>query len=79
VTANREFKPLLEGSGNCEAATTMAFDRMLSTLLKDEQLGRRLVPIIPDEARTFGLEALFGRYGIDASAARFTIQWMPAN
>ncbi len=64
------FQSLLEGSGEREAATTMAFDRLLSSLLKNEQIGKCVVPIIPDEARTFGLEALFGRYGIYASSGQ---------
>jgi pyruvate dehydrogenase E1 component len=64
------FQTLLDGSGDREAATTMAFGRILSTLLKNEQVGSRVVPIIPDEARTFGLEALFGRYGIYASTGQ---------
>ena len=47
------------GSGKQEVATTMAFVRLLKELLKDKELGPRFVPIIPDEARTFGLDALF--------------------
>ncbi|MFG0319084.1 MAG: pyruvate dehydrogenase (acetyl-transferring), homodimeric type [Planctomycetota bacterium JB042] len=45
-------------------STTMAFARLLAKLLKDKGIGKRVVPIIPDEARTFGMEALFGQYGI---------------
>jgi len=60
------FGSLLNGSGERTASTTMSFGRMLSALLKNEDLGRRIVPIIPDEARTFGLEPLFGRCGIYA-------------
>jgi len=48
-----------KGSGNQEVATTMAFVRMLKDLLKSEGIGQRLVPIIPDEARTFGMDAFF--------------------
>ena len=65
--------PLLETfdkrvlQGGVEMATTMAFGRILSDLLKDEQIGKRLVPIIPDEARTFGMEALFRQSGIYSS------------
>ena len=47
------------GSGKQEVATTMAFVRLLKELLKDPELGPRFVPIIPDEARTFGLDSLF--------------------
>lgn len=49
-----------------EASTTMSFGRMLGTMLKDEAIGERIVPIIPDEARTFGLEPLFRQCGIYA-------------
>lgn len=58
------FKLLLEGSGEREMSTTMAFVRILSTLLRDKQLKDRIVPIIPDEARTFGMEGLFRQIGI---------------
>src|SRR5918997_1705497 len=50
---------LRRGSGKQEVATTMAFVRLLKELLKDKELGPRFVPIIPDEARTFGLDSLF--------------------
>ncbi len=56
-----EFK---KGSDDKPAATTMAFVRMLSLLLKDKTLGPRIVPIIPDEARTFGMDSLFRQVGI---------------
>jgi pyruvate dehydrogenase E1 component len=58
------FAEFYAGSGEREVATTMALVRMLSKLLADKQLGKLIVPIIPDEARTFGLEALFRQYGI---------------
>jgi pyruvate dehydrogenase E1 component len=58
------FKPLLEGSGDREISTTMAFVRMLTALLKDKNIGKRIVPIVPDEARTFGMEGLFRQIGI---------------
>src|SRR5690606_3309884 len=54
-------------SGGSEMSTTMAFGRFLSGLLKDKQIGKRIVPIIPDEARTFGMETLFRQCGIYAS------------
>jgi len=57
---------MLKGSGKMEASTTMAFVRLISLLLKHKEIGRRIVPIIPDEARTFGLDALFREIGIYA-------------
>ena len=59
-----QFKEFLEGSGERAVSTTMGFARMLGRLLGIKGFGRHLVPIIPDEARTFGLEALFRQYGI---------------
>ncbi len=59
-----EFQEFLEGTGNREASTMMVFARMFSRLLKDKELGKLIVPIIPDEARTFGLEPLFRQCGI---------------
>ncbi|MCI0339237.1 MAG: pyruvate dehydrogenase (acetyl-transferring), homodimeric type [Acidobacteria bacterium] len=61
------FKEQLEGSQEREVSTTMAFVRILTQLLKDKNLGKRIVPIIPDEARTFGMESLFRTVGIYAS------------
>ena len=58
------FKMLLDGTGEREMSTTMAFVRILSILLRDKTLGPRCVPIIPDEARTFGMEGLFRQVGI---------------
>ena len=60
------FEGFLEGSGDDEAATTMALVQLLSKLLKDEQVGKLIVPIIPDESRTFGMESLFRQVGIYA-------------
>jgi pyruvate dehydrogenase E1 component len=60
------FKNFLQGSGGRPASTTMACVEMLKTLLADKELGKYVVPIIPDEARTFGMESLFKRYGIYA-------------
>ncbi len=54
-------------NGGTEMATTMAFGRIVSDLLKDKKIGKRVVPIIPDEARTFGMEALFRQCGIYSS------------
>jgi pyruvate dehydrogenase E1 component len=50
------LKAILDGSGDREISTTMAFVRILAQLVKDKELGQRIVPIIPDEARTFGME-----------------------
>jgi pyruvate dehydrogenase E1 component len=61
------FQTQLEGTGEREASTTMAFVRMLTTLAKDTQIGKHIVPIVPDEARTFGMEGMFRQFGIYAS------------
>jgi pyruvate dehydrogenase E1 component len=61
------FKESLEGSGGREVSSTMAFVRILTLLMKNPQIGKRVVPIIPDEARTFGMESLFRQFGIYAS------------
>ncbi len=53
------YESVLRGSGNQEVATTMAFVRLLKDLLKDPEMGKHFVPIIPDEARTFGMDSLF--------------------
>ena len=58
------FQDQLTGSGDRELSTTMAFVRMLSKLLDHDELGKFIVPIVPDEARTFGMEALFRKAGI---------------
>ncbi|HUU85302.1 MAG TPA: pyruvate dehydrogenase (acetyl-transferring), homodimeric type [Phycisphaerae bacterium] len=60
------FDEFLGGSKERDVATTMAFVRMLSRLMDHEELGRLIVPIVPDEARTFGMDALFRKYGIYA-------------
>jgi pyruvate dehydrogenase E1 component len=61
------FDALLKGTGEREISTTMAFVRVLSTLVRDKEIGKAIVPIIPDEARTFGMEGLFRQLGIYAS------------
>ena len=61
------FKTQLDGTGEREASTTMAFVRMLTALTRDKQIGDRIVPIVPDEARTFGMEGMFRQIGIYAS------------
>jgi pyruvate dehydrogenase E1 component len=58
------FSEFEEGTGEREVSTTMAYVRILAKLLKDEDVGKNIVPIIPDEARTFGMEALFRSFGI---------------
>ncbi len=60
------FSSQIEGSGEREISTTMAFVRILATLLRDKQLGPRIVPIVPDESRTFGMEGLFRQVSIYA-------------
>jgi pyruvate dehydrogenase E1 component len=67
VPALSAFEPLLKGSGEGrEISTTMAFVRALTALVRDKELGRRIVPIVPDEARTFGMEGMFRQLGIFA-------------
>ncbi|MCC7463843.1 MAG: pyruvate dehydrogenase (acetyl-transferring), homodimeric type [Gammaproteobacteria bacterium] len=58
------FKAILDGTGEREISTTMAFVRILNVLLRDKHIGRHVVPIVPDEARTFGMEGLFRQIGI---------------
>jgi pyruvate dehydrogenase E1 component len=60
------FAEFLKGSGLMEVSTTMAFVRLLGHLLRNKDIGQRVVPIIPDEARTFGMDALFREVGIYA-------------
>lgn len=60
------FKAVLDGSGDREISTTMAFVRILNVLLKDKNISSRVVPIVPDECRTFGMEGLFRQIGIYA-------------
>ena len=61
------FKQQLAGTGDRAVSTTMAFVRLLSTLTRDKDIGDRIVPIIPDEARTFGMEGMFRQLGIYSS------------
>ena len=70
-----DFDNQLKGSGKREISTTMAFVRVLSGLVKDKSIGERVVPIVPDEARTFGMEGMFRQLGIYSSAGqRYTPQ-----
>ncbi len=64
------FDNLLKGSGKRTMSTTMAFVRMLGALTRDKQIGPRIVPIVPDESRTFGMEGLFRQLGIYASSGQ---------
>ncbi len=64
------FAPVLEGTGEREISTTMAFVRILTILLKDKNIGKSIVPIVPDEARTFGMEGLFRQIGIYSSVGQ---------
>jgi pyruvate dehydrogenase E1 component len=64
------LKAILDGSGEREVSTTMSFVRILAQLLKDKELGSRIVPIIPDEARTFGMEGMFRQLGIYSSVGQ---------
>ncbi|MEX2659832.1 MAG: pyruvate dehydrogenase (acetyl-transferring), homodimeric type [Acidimicrobiales bacterium] len=64
---DKAFAEFRTGSGGQAASTTMAFARMLRNLVRDERIGERVVPIVPDEARTFGLDALFREIGIYAA------------
>ncbi|MBT3308049.1 MAG: pyruvate dehydrogenase (acetyl-transferring), homodimeric type [Gammaproteobacteria bacterium] len=64
------FEALLKGSGERELSTTMVFVRMLSTLARDKKIGKHVVPIVPDEARTFGMEGMFRQLGIYSSSGQ---------
>jgi pyruvate dehydrogenase E1 component len=64
------FRPLIEGSGDREIATTMAVVRILQLLTRDKQIGPHIVPIVPDESRTFGMEGMFRRLGIYSSVGQ---------
>ena len=64
VPALSAFETQTKGTGEREVSTTMAFVRLLSNLVKDKEIGQRIVPIVPDEARTFGMEGMFRQIGI---------------
>ncbi len=70
MPASSTFDEFLKGTGEREVSTTMVFVRVLSKLLKDKEIGTLIVPIVPDEARTFGMEALFRQVGIYAHAGQ---------
>ncbi|MCG6861292.1 MAG: pyruvate dehydrogenase (acetyl-transferring), homodimeric type [Chromatiaceae bacterium] len=64
------FGPLLEGSGDKEMSTTMALVRIMTLVIRDKELGKYVVPIVPDEARTFGMEGMFRQLGIYSSVGQ---------
>ena len=66
----KAFAALLESTGEREISTTMAFVRSLSTILRDKAVGPRVVPIVADESRTFGMEGMFRQLGIYSSAGQ---------
>jgi pyruvate dehydrogenase E1 component len=66
LPANAVFEEFFKGMAKGEASTTMVFSRLLAALLRDKNVGKRIVPIVPDEARTFGMDALFSQVGIYA-------------
>ncbi len=70
VPALEAFQNQLSGSGERELSSTMSFVRVLSQLVKDKNIGQRIVPIVPDEARTFGMEGMFRQLGIYSSAGQ---------
>jgi len=64
------FEPLLKDSGDRELSTTMAFVRLLTILTRDKKIGSNIVPIVPDEARTFGMDGMFRQLGIYSSVGQ---------
>ncbi|PLY17159.1 MAG: pyruvate dehydrogenase (acetyl-transferring), homodimeric type [Sedimenticola sp.] len=64
------FQSMVDGSGDRDMSTTMAFVRILTTLIRDKGMGKYIVPIIPDEARTFGMEGMFRQLGIYSSVGQ---------
>ncbi|MCC2103035.1 MAG: pyruvate dehydrogenase (acetyl-transferring), homodimeric type [Hyphomicrobiales bacterium] len=64
------FQRLLENTGEREISTTMAFVQMLGTLVRDKAIGKHIVPIVPDESRTFGMEGMFRQLGIYSSVGQ---------
>ncbi len=74
IPALEKFDAVLKGSGDREISTTMAFVRVLNALIKDKKIGKRIVPIVPDEARTFGMEGMFRQVGIYSSEGQ---QYIP--
>ncbi|MBL6691571.1 MAG: pyruvate dehydrogenase (acetyl-transferring), homodimeric type [Pseudomonadales bacterium] len=65
-----DLESITRGTGDREISTTMAFVRILSALIKNRDIGDRIVPIVPDEARTFGMEGMFRQLGIYSSSGQ---------
>jgi len=70
VPSLSSLEAVTKGTGKREISTTMAFVRILSSLIKDKHIGQRIVPIVPDEARTFGMEGMFRQLGIYSSVGQ---------
>jgi pyruvate dehydrogenase E1 component len=70
AVSSEPFEEFFKGTEGRKASTTMVFVRLLSKLLRDKDMGRLVVPIVPDEARTFGMEALFRQVGIYSHAGQ---------
>ena len=70
VPALEAFQTQLDGSGEREISTTMALVRILTMLVRDKNIGKHVVPIVPDEARTFGMEGMFRQIGIYSSVGQ---------
>ena len=70
TVSSEPFEEFFKGTEGRKASTTMVFVRLLSKLLRDKDIGRLVVPIVPDEARTFGMEALFRQVGIYSHAGQ---------
>ncbi|MFN0317851.1 MAG: pyruvate dehydrogenase (acetyl-transferring), homodimeric type [Burkholderiales bacterium] len=70
IPALSAFEPLLKSSEERELSTTMAYVRMLGILLRDKNISKRIVPIVPDESRTFGMEGMFRQLGIWSSVGQ---------
>ena len=73
------FERLLQSSGDRKISTTMAFVQMLGTLLRDKTIGKHIVPIVPDESRTFGMEGMFRQLGIYSAVASSTSRRTPTS
>jgi pyruvate dehydrogenase E1 component len=70
IPALSTLASITKGTGDREVSTTMVFVRILSALIKDKNFGERIVPIVPDEARTFGMEGMFRQLGIYSSVGQ---------
>ena len=70
IPSLEDYKDMLGDSKGKEMSTTMGFVRLLTKLCRDKQIGKYIVPIVPDEARTFGMEGMFRQVGIYAHAGQ---------